>query len=406
MKLPFFIARRYLFAKKSHNVINIVSLISVAGIGVGTMALIIVLSVFNGFEKIVLSLFDAFNPDIEITAKEGKTFQIDSLPVDEIKQIPGVLYLGEVVEESAMITYRNRQHLVRMRGVCDEYFNITGIDTMIVEGNIAIKEGNRNLLLLGQGVAYMLNSSIHDIKNFHTIYVPKRGRQAAMHPAQAFNASSNFVAGIFGIQSEFDMEYVLVPINLARSLLEYDKEVTSVFLSIDNSYNHKRIQRRIRDLAGEDVIVKDRLQQQEFLYKIMRSEKYMIFLILSFIIAIAAFNVVGSLTMLVIEKRKDIKTLWFLGADKKLLKNIFLLEGILISFGGAIIGLILGAIVCWIQMEFGIISLQAEGAFIIDAYPVSMEFSDFLLVSLIVLLIGTISSLFPLKNLSTLMKTG
>ncbi len=391
-----------MFAKKSHNIINIVSLISVAGVGVGAMALIIVLSVFNGFEKLILSLFDAFNPDIEITVIEGKSFSMSDIPVEEIKNIPGVLYIGEIVEESAMISYRNRQHLVKMRGVSNDYFNITGIDTMIVEGDIVLEEGNRDYILLGQGVAYMLNSSIHDIRNFHTIYVPKRGRQAIINPAQAFNASSNFASGVFGIQSEFDMEYIIVPIRLARSLLEYDEEITSLFISLESKANHNRIQKSIVKMVGDKYVVKNRLQQQDFLYKIMRSEKWAIFLILSFILLIAAFNVLGSLTMLVLEKSKDVKTLWFLGADKKLLKRIFLIEGILISIGGAFIGLLLGALFCWIQMKFGIISLYSEGSFIIEAYPVAMNYTDFILVSATVIIIGVITSLFPVKNISAL----
>ncbi len=400
MKLSLLIARRYLFAKKSHNIINVVSLISVVGVGVGAMALIIVLSVFNGFEKLILSIFDSYNPDIEISISEGKTFRLEDLPAEELSRIPGVLYIDEIVEESAMITYRNKQHLVRMRGVGDNYMKITGMDTLIVEGTPNFKEGSRDYLLLGQGVAYMLNSSIHDIRNFHNIYVPKRGKQTVMHPSQAFNASSNIVAGVFGMQSEFDMEYILVPIRLARSLLEYDDEITTLAIDIDPTYNHKRVQKNIQNLIGDKYVVKNRLQQQEFLYKIMRSEKWAIYLILTFILIIAAFNVVGSLTMLVIEKRKDIKTLWYLGADKALLKRIFMLEGIMISIGGAFIGLIVGALVCWLQIQFGFISLQAEGSFILEAYPVSMKFVDFVLVAVTVVIIGVVSSILPVRNIS------
>ncbi len=378
-------------------------MISAIGIAVGTMALIIVLSVFNGFEKIVLSLFDSHSPDIEITVKEGKSFHIDEIPVEEIKDIPGVLYVGEIVEESAMLTYRNRQHLVRMKGVCDNYFNITGIDTMMTEGDFQMKEGGRDLILLGHGVAYMLNSSIHDIRNFHNIYVPKRGRQATMHPSQAFNASSNYVGGIFRVQPEFDMEYIIVPIRLARSLLEYDNRTTSIAIGLDETYNHRRIQRAVTDLTGENFNVRNRYQQQEFLYKIMRSEKWAIFLILSFILAIAAFNIVGSLTMLVIEKSKDIKTLWFLGANKRLLKNIFIAEGLFVSIGGALIGMVLGFIVCWIQMKFGIISLQADGAFIIEAYPVAMRAPDFFYVLLIVVCIGFTASIIPANRITKIL---
>ncbi len=404
MRFPFFIARRYLFAKKSHNAINIITLVSVIGVAVGTMALVVVLSVFNGFERLILSLFNSFNPDLEIRLREGKVFSIEDFPLQEMKNIPGVVLYSELLEETALLTYRDRQHLVTMRGVSDAYINITGIDTMLLAGDFLLKEGEADFIILGQGVEFVLGANINDFMNPLNLYVPKRGRTTGLHPSQAFNASSLFASGVFGVQAEFDLEYVLVPLRLARSLLEYDSEVTSVVVAVDATANQTRVQRQIENLLGPGFEVRNRLQQQEFLYKVMRSEKWAIFLILTFILIVASFNVIGSLTMLVIEKNRDIKILHSMGASQQIIRRIFLVQGIMISLGGALAGLILGGFISWLQMRFGIIAIQAEGSFIIDAYPVYVKAIDFLLVAVTVFAIGLLASVLPVRNISLLLK--
>lgn len=404
MHFPFFIARRYLFAKKSHNAINIITLVSVIGVAVGTMALVVVLSVFNGFEKLILSLFNAFNPDMEIRLREGKVFSVNDIPLEELKNIPGVVLYSELLEETALLTYRDRQHLVTMRGVNDSFVEISGIDSMLVAGEFILEHGDADFLVLGQGVEYVLEANINDFQHMLNLYVPKRGRSTGLQPSQAFNASSNFASGIFGLQAEFDMEYILVPMRLARQLLEYDNEVTSVVIGLDPAANISRVQRQVQDLVGPDFEVRNRLQQQDFLYKVMRSEKWAIFLILSFILIIASFNVVGSLTMLVIEKTRDIRILHSMGASQKVIRRIFLAEGIMISLGGALAGIILGGLVSWLQMRFGIIGIQADGSFIIDAYPVAVKAIDFLLVSITVFGIGLLASILPIRNISLLLQ--
>ncbi len=399
MKLILLIAKRYLLAKKSHNAINIITLVSVIGVAVGTMALVIVLSVFNGFEKLILGLFNAFNPDIEITLKHGKTFNIEDFPLEDLKNIPGVVHYSEVLEESALLTYRDRQHLVKMRGIDDVYTKATGVDTMMAEGEFTLRHGDRDYLVLGQGVAHTLNANIHDFMNPLTIYVPRRGHTTAMHPAQAFNASSNFASGVFGLQAEYDMEYVFVPIELASKLLEYENHVSAIALSVDQNYRLNNVQNQIEQLVGDKFNVKNRLQQQEFLYRVMRSEKFAIFLILAFVLLIATFNVIGSLTMLVIEKKKDISVLWSMGARKELIRRIFFAEGMLISFTGALAGLFLGWLVCFLQIRYEIIKIQATGTYIIDAYPVDMQWPDFIYIFLTVMFIGFISVILPLRRL-------
>lgn len=405
MNFPFYIARRYLFAKKSQTAVNVLTMVAVTGVTVGTMALVIVLSVFNGFEKLILSLFNSFNPDIEITVAEGKTFSMEDFPAEEIRNIPGVLHLSEVFEETALLTYKERQHIVTLRGVDDQYQHVTGLDTMILEGRYELERGDRENLIIGQGVAIILNASIHDLLNPFHIYIPKRGRVTTLHPAQAFNASTNFAAGIFHVQAEFDGEYVLAPISLLRFLTEYDDHyVTSVMLSVDSRASIRQLQRHIEEVAGSDFVVRNRLQQQEFLYKVMRSEKWAIFFILSFILVIAAFNITGSLTMLVLEKRKDIGILWSMGASHKVLKRIFLYEGMLISLGGAAAGILLGALVCALQIHFGLVGIQAEGTFIVDAYPVQMKFTDFVLTFFTVSAIGLLASLLPVQKIKSFLQ--
>jgi lipoprotein-releasing system permease protein len=401
LNFPLFIARRYLFAKKSQTAVNILTLVAVVGVSVGTMALVIVLSVFNGFEQLILSLFNSFNPDMEIRLVEGKTFSIDELPAEEIMEIPGVLYLSEVLEETALITYQDRQHIVTLRGVDENYVNITRLDTMVREGVFELHTGDRENLILGQGVAYMLNANIYDFLNPMQIYIPRRGRVSTINPAHAFSSSANYASGVFAVQSEFDTEYVIAPISLLRYLTEHSDRITSVMISLDSNVNLRQVQRQIAEVAGDRFVVRNRLQQEEFLYKVMRSEKWAIFFILSFILVIAAFNITGSLTMLVLEKRKDIGILWSMGCTTKTIKEIFLYEGLLISIGGAALGLLLGAVVSWLQIKYGFIGIQAEGSFIIDSYPVKMVVWDFVLVFSTVSLIGLLASMIPVRKIDS-----
>ena len=399
MRFPLYIAWRYLLAKKTHNAINIITLVSVVGVAVGAMALVIVLSVFNGFERLILSLFTAFHPDMEISLAEGKTFHMGEFPLDELASVPGVLHIGEILEETGLIMYRDRQHLVTFRGVDDAYHHISGIDTMLVEGEYVLEYRGRQFIIPGHGAAQVIGAAIHDLLHPIDIFVPRRGRTAGLHPSQAFRSSSNYASATFRVHPEYDMEYVIVPLGLMRSLLEHTDAVTAIFLSVDPDMNHRRVQRNIQEVLGPDYVVRDRLQQEAFLYQVMRSEKWAIFFILSFILIIASFNIIGSLTMLVIEKSRDIAVLRSMGASKQLINKVFLWEGILISLSGALGGLMLGGLVSWLQMRFGLITLQAEGTFIIQAYPVHLQGPDFLLVGITVFCIGMLASLIPLRNI-------
>jgi lipoprotein-releasing system permease protein len=400
VSLPFFIARRYLFAKKSHNIINIISGISAAGIMVGTMALVVVLSVFNGFEKVIVTLFNTFDPDIRICLVEGKTFHQGDIRADKIKQLKGVVRYTDVLEENALLRCNNRQYLATIKGVSADYQNNPSLDSMMVEGNLITESKGKPFAVAGRGVAYYLGLDPQEMVHPLEIYVPRRTASNSVQPDQAFNSGSLFVSGIFSIQDDFDSKYVLLPIGFTRDLLEYKDEQTSVEITLQKDAKTADIQKEVQQIVGPKFKVENRFQQQETLYKLMKSEKLAVFFILAFILLIATFNIIGSLTMLIIEKKKDIGILWNMGANERLIRRIFLLEGLMVSTMGAFLGLLLGAAVCWVQQQFGLIKLQVSGgSFLIDAYPVSMELFDFAMVFFTVFLIGLAAVLFPVRNI-------
>ncbi len=401
MNFSLFIARRYLFARKSHHIINIISGVSVAGVTIGTMALIVVLSVFNGFENIVVSLFNSFDPDLKITVNEGKTFNNVDLPAADIRKIPGVVRYTEVVEENALLRYGEKQYIATIKGVDDGFINKNPIDSMIAEGDFVLTRGENNFAVVGYGVAYFLGINLNNVNEFLTVYVPKRGSSFSVNPEEAFNTQMIYPSGIFSIQQDFDSKYVIVPLRFARGLLDYKNEVTSVEIGLAKGADLDKVQSEVKKLSGLKFTVKNRFEQQEVLYKIMKSEKWAVFLILAFILLIATFNVIGSLSMLILDKTEDIAVLRSMGADNKLIRKIFLTEGLFISLGGALLGLILGFIICFIQQKFGIIRLQsADSSFVISAYPVQMKILDFVYVFLTVFAIGIATAWYPVRQIS------
>lgn len=399
MNFSFYIAKRYLFARKSKNVINIISAISVVGVSIGTMALIVILSVFNGFNNLVQSLFNSFDPDIKITIKEGKTFSSRAERIQNLKKLKGVLYMSEIIEENALLKYDDRQYIVTVKGVSDEFINMSGIDSMIIDGEFILKENKNNYAVIGQGVALNLAVGLNFITPIN-IYVPKRTQKVSLNPEKAFSRKYIYPSGIFAIQQDFDSRYIIVPIDFARDLLDYSNEVSAIELKLDPVFNKNKIQEEIKKHLGTGYEVKNRFEQQELLYKIMKSEKWAIFLILTFILIIASFNVIGSLTMLIIEKKKDIDTLRSLGTNLSVLRTIFLFEGWMISILGAILGLMTGTIICWIQQHFGLIKIQGSDSFVIDTYPVNIELPDFIYVFLTVLFIGYLAAWYPVRYIT------
>lgn len=399
MNFSFYIARRYLIAKKSHNVINIISAISVFGVTTGTMALVIVLSVFNGFESLIKSLFSAIDPDLRISLVEGKVFVPTEEVIEQISNHKGIAYYSKIIEENALFTYDERQHIGVMKGVDENYELMTGLDTMLSEGEFRLTSQGMPSAVVGQGVANTLAIGLHFLSPLN-IFIPNRDGRITLNPEQAFNRQFVFPVGIVAVEPEFDQKFVIVPIGLARNLLEYDNEVTAIEIKVYDPQNVNTIKKDLQGMFGDKFKVLDRFEQQEWLYRVMRTEKWAIFLILSFILLVASFNIVGSLTMLIIEKKKDIAILRSLGADNQLIKRIFLIEGWLISLLGAIAGLILGAAICFAQYQFGLIKLAGSGTFIIDAYPVEMQVNDFVWIFFTVLFIGFFAALYPARYIS------
>jgi lipoprotein-releasing system permease protein len=400
VNFPLYIARRYFVARKSHNIINIISGISVAGVTIGTMALIIVLSVFNGFQDLVTSLFNSFNPDIAITMKEGKTFHSGSLDMEKIQRIPGVTGLYPFIEENALAKYKDKQYIVTIKGMAEGYSSVSGLDTMITEGKFMLQEGEQNYAVIGNGVAYYLGANLKDFMNPMNIYVPRREAGFSGGFDNAFNSEVVFPAGFFSVQQDFDAKYMILPLRFVSRLLEYKDEITGAEIWLAKGADHDKIQQEITSVAGEQFKVKNRYQQQAMLYKIMKSEKWAIFLILTLILFIATFNVIGSLSMLIIDKKMDIAVLQCMGAGQRLVKAIFLTEGMMISFFGSVAGMILGWVICRLQQVYGLVKLGSAGStFVVNSYPVSMQFADFLFVFITVIGIGFLAAWYPVFNI-------
>jgi lipoprotein-releasing system permease protein len=402
MRLPFYIAKRYLIAKKSHNIINIISIISVIGVMVGTGALIIVLSVFNGFEGLVLGLFNSFNPDLKVTVIEGKTFMLTDEQSRKIRQIPGIAYVIETIEENALARFGEKQCIVMMKGVEDDFTKMTPLDDFMLNGSYTLGSINKPSAVIGAGVAYYLGIYPEEFAVPMSLYLPKRTRKTlAGTPDQSFNSQPVHVAGVFTIQQEFDLSYVIVPISLARELLEYEREITAIEIGLKPDANQATITKEIREVMGSSFDIKDRYQQQALLYRVMKSEKWAVFFILTLILVIAAFNMIGSLSMLIIDKKKDIAVLWSLGASKSQIRKIFFMEGMMISLAGGLLGLFLGGMLALLQQEFGLLRLGGgEGTYIVDAYPVKVQLLDFIYVMITVVIIGAVTTWYPVRQIS------
>lgn len=392
MNVPFFIAKRYLISKKSHNAINIISYISVGGICIGTMALVIVLSGFNGLSQLVQSLYNSFDPDIEITVKKGKTFEVGRPELQALKQFPGVVHFTEVMEGNALLKYNDKQSVAIIKGVSQEFREMNQFDSLVRDGRFDISKNN---IVLGKGLAYVLEISTNNVFTPISIYAPKRGTTNSLNPEDGLNELKCYPAGLFSISDEFDNQYVLMDIAKARQLLDYKDEVTSLELGLKKGSNMEQVQAEIEKLVGDQYLVKNRHQQNELLYKTLKSEKLWVFIILVFILVVATFNVIGSLTMLIIEKKKDISILSSMGADMILIRRIFLFEGLLITIIGAVSGLLLGLLICWLQITFSIVKFS-EG-YVVDAYPMDIQSADILIISAVVLLIGLFAAWYPVR---------
>jgi ABC-type lipoprotein release transport system permease subunit len=317
-----------------------------------------------------------------------------------------VLHLAEVIEEDALMKYKNNQAIVTIKGVSEDYTQMTGLDTMMVEGDFILQEGDKDYVLLGYGVAGALNANLKDYLNPISVYVPRRDATFSGGFDNAFNSEIIFPSGFFQIQWEYDVKYAILPLRFVKKLLEYSDERTSVEIGLAPDVDQKAIQEQIEKIVGKGFIVKNRYQQQEILYKIMVSEKNYIFMILTLILIIATFNVIGTLSMLILDKKKDIAILQSMGATQPLVRRIFLAEGMLISLIGAIAGLAAGAVVCWLQIRYGFVKLGSDdSSFVVSAYPVLMKATDFIIILFTVLFLGFLASVYPVYNIRRIKTT-
>jgi lipoprotein-releasing system permease protein len=378
----------------------------VCGIALTTLALVCTLSVFNGFQELVTTFFTAFDPELKITSVSGKVFDAQDERIQSLRQLPEVEVFSESLEDNAMVQYKGRQAMVVIKGVEDNFNQLTAIDSILYgRGDMVLHDEVVDYAIPGVDVTSSLGTGIRFLAPLE-VYAPKRGSKINVaNPSTSFQTAYLHSSGlIFALnQQKYDASYILTSLSFARDLFQYDTEVSSIELKLKEGSNIYKVQKKISQSLGEDFQVLNRYEQQADTYRIMEVEKFISYAFLSFILLIACFNVIGSLSMLIIDKRADVVTLRNLGADDRLISRIFLLEGCMISFMGAIIGVALGLVLCFAQQEFGFLSLgsgSSSGAFVVDAYPVSVHFSDILLVLITVLVIGFLSVLLPVRYLS------
>ena len=406
MNFPFYIARRYLFSKKSTHAINLISAISVLGVAVAAMALVVTLSVFNGFHDLVASFFTSFDPQIKVVPVKGKTAPADDPILTQIRSLPEVEAAMESVEDQAMAIYHDRQAMVVVKGVDDNFCQLThfgeilypdaGRDVQLHAANLEYGvPGIRLAQSLGTGALW--NDYLH-------IYAPEREGQLDMsNPDAAFVEDSLLSLGeVFAVnQSKYDRDYIITSISFARNLFGQQGMLSMLELRLKSGSNLDAVKRKMKEMAGEKYRVLDRYEQQADTYKIMSIEKLIAYVFLTFILMVASFNIIGSLSMLIIDKKEDVATLRNLGASNKQISQIFMFEGRMIAVAGAVLGVALGLLLCWLQIRFGIVSLgKSSGSFVVDAYPVSVHASDIILVFVTVLVVGWIAVWYPVRYLS------
>lgn len=394
MNFPFFIARRYLFSKKSHNIINVISGISLSVVAVVTMAMIIVLSAFNGIEGLVAKLYSIFEPDISITAAQGKTMRADVVDALEICSMPGVVHCVAAVEENVLIDFGGKQRIARIKGVGEGFRAMTGIDSVMVDGAYKLTEGDLNFAVVGYGLKYELGMSIYqNAMRPLKVYAPIRGKKISRNKEKAFNRKDLMVAGVFSISPDFDSKYLLTSREFAADLLRYENEITALEINLEPGTNLSEARAAIAERVGPEYNVRTQLQKNEIVFKANKSEKWITFFILTFILLIASFNIIASLTMLIIDKKKDVFILGSMGASMQTIRRIFFFEGMLINGVGAGLGLFLGYLFCIGQVQLGLIPLEGG---IVDYYPIDMELGDFFAVFGIVILTGLLTSSIPI----------
>ena len=398
MKLPLFIAQRYLLAKKSHNLINIVTWISIVSVGIAAFAMIFVLSIFNGFNVVISDSIHKMSADLQITSTEGKTLNINDFPFDKIKNIKNVELVLPTITEDALFRNQDKQQIGQIKGVPDEFYQVERINKSIIKSGRFETDSDVGMAIPGIGMAYYLGMNLNNPFSMLQVYVPRRGNASSFNLENSFNTGQLFVHQTFETNQDVDATMVLAPYEWLSELIEYDGIASDVEVFTNQSANLSKIKKEIKSIVGPDFNVFDQYEQQSTLYKMMKSEKLAVYLILVFILVMATFNVIGSLSMLIIEKKKDTATLRAMGGDNSLIRSIFLNEGTIISVVGGILGLILGIIAVLLQQYVGIIRLgNGNGSYIVEYYPVALQLQDVLIVLATITIIGGIAAFTTVK---------
>ena len=399
MNVPLFIANRYLHAKKSHNLINIITWISIIGISVGSFALIVVMSAFNGLENVISSMNSQLTPDLQIASTKGKTVNLATFPAEQVQSIKGVEYLSPAITEDALFRANDKQHIGQVKGLGNIYGQIPRVNgTIQSEDGLILSDAEYDYAVPGSGVAWHLGINAFNPYSVVRIYVPKRGNATTMSLENSFNSGVLSIQSTFTTYQEMDETTVLVPYEWLSELLEYEGKASTIDLFLSPSADAKKVKKEIKNIVGSEFTVKDQQEQQETLYKIMRSEKWAVYVILTFILILATFNVVGSLSMLIIDKRKDTEILKAMGANRKFIHQLFIDEGLLISVAGGIIGLLLGSVLIMLQQNFGFIKFGNGGSYIVDAYPVLLKIKDIVLILFTIIIVGGTSTLLTVRH--------
>ena len=401
MNFPFFIARRYLFSKKSTHAINIISGISVVGVAVATMALVVTLSVFNGFHDLVATFFTSFDPQLKILPAEGKTVAADDPILTQIRELPQVEVATECVEDQALAIYHGRQAMVVIKGVDDNFSQLTHINEILVgDGEFSLHAADLNYGILGIRLAEQLATG-YIFNEPMKIYAPRRqGQFDLTDPENAFEEDELYSPGVlFNVkQAKYDKDYILTSIGFARRIFDQQGMLSSLELRLKPGSDFDEVKKEIKRFCGTKFIAKDRFEQQDDTFKIMKIEKFIAYIFLTFILMVACFNIIGSLSMLIIDKKDDVVTLRNLGASDKQIVRIFLFEGRMISAIGAIVGIVIGLLLCWAQQQFGLVALgSSSGSFVVNAYPVSVHPEDIIIIFFTVLIVGFLAVWYPVR---------
>lgn len=397
MNLSLFLAKRYLFSRKKHSSINIMSMISLVGVAVGAMALVVVLSVYNGFDSYIRSMYSTFDPELKITPVEGKVFNYDDALKHKIFAVKGIKSVSRTLEENALVKYADKQQIVTIKGVDSCYQSVVGIDSMLAVGRFNLTKGDINQASVGLMIAQSLGVGVNFMDPLY-IYLPNPTAQDATSPG-AFIQSYVFPSSVFETNLEYDMKYVFIPIRVLDSIYHYSNEASALELKLTPGASLEEVYADVKSVIGNKLVVKDRFMQNEVLFRIMKSEKWIIYLILSLILIVASFNIIGSLSMLMLDKTEDVKILKSMGASPLLLERTFFLSGWLISIIGAAVGVVFGLLVSLAQQHFKLVKLYTEGNFVLEAYPVQIQPMDLLYVFITVVGIGFLAARYPISTL-------